>query len=118
MRLLLKKLAKIRKINLRTSLAQMRRANQNLGQAKAEKVGILNIVREYVMKNDALCRWKQIRKKEVFKRKGFAVLKLAEALKIAAFADPFSRIKKTDNYKCILDPGRCEQVDLLTRKWS
>lgn len=77
-------------------------------QAKAEKAGILNIIREYVMKSDAIGRWKQIRKKEVFKRKGFAVLKLVEALKVAAFAEPYSRIKRTDNYLNILNPDKGE----------
>eukprot|EP00347_Sterkiella_histriomuscorum_P013764 403363460 len=116
-KLLFKKFQKSNNTNIKEAYYMLRHTKQNLRLAKLEKVGILNLVREFVMKTDALNRWKKLRMKEVFKIKGFATQKMIEALTSVAYNIPFKQMQKTDNFKQVLNPLIAERIHLFTKKW-
>ena len=74
---------------MQTAFKSLMNTDQHFRQAKTEKLGILNLIREYLMKQDTITRWKQLRFKEIFKRKGFAIVKMMEVLTQITYKMPF-----------------------------
>ncbi|CDW71474.1 UNKNOWN [Stylonychia lemnae] len=116
-KLLIKKFSNYKKSLQRESILLLRTCDQNLMQAKREKLNILVLIKSFLMKQDAISRWGKLRTKEIYKRKGYAIYNLIVVMSQMIYRKPFQSIKQTDQYKEILNPLIEERAVALRSKW-